>query len=267
MRIRKAGLDTCCGWILTVLLTALIGFGQQQSQADLTDSLKRLRAGEVYPADTHRLAEAGAVEAIPSLQEQFSLQEKPLLKAAIASALVRLGEQNLVYRDFLLSQAKAAVDNDAPSIFLLDSNGRIVRGHGRLPPDFIAWAEANNLDPKAAAQAQVYELPMYVTLLGITGDDRGKDLLKKGLKSRNHLIQVNAARGLAKLGDRDSIPLIISACKNTPAQEMAGLIARALVFFDDVQAQSAADSFISDKQLLSRLRQQARDKRADPFSP
>lgn len=256
----------CWARVLLLVAAAASVLGQQQNPGAVADSLKRVRAGQLLLPDIHNLAEAGAVEAIPPLREQFSLQKEPLLKAGIASALVRLGERDAAYWVFLLNQARIAAESDAPSLYLVDAKGKVVRGRGRFSQAFQSWAKKQDLDVGKAAQAQVQELPIYLTLLGVTGDRRGREVLRKALQSRNFMIQGNAARGLAKLGDRESIPAIITACRKAPAKEMAGWVARALVFFDDPKAQKAADQFIPDKKLLAELRKQAREKRPDPFS-
>jgi proteasome lid subunit RPN8/RPN11 len=62
--------------------------------------------------------------------------------------------------------------------------------------------------------------------------------------------------------DKDSIPLIIAACQRAPA-EVAGLIANSLVYFDDPQAQSAADRYIP-KESAKALRE-AKAKGRDSF--
>lgn len=73
-----------------------------------------------------------------------------------------------------------------------------------------------------------------------------------------------AALGLAKLQDKESIPLIIEACQRANP-EMAPFLARSLVFFDDSQAQNAAEKFISNKKSLEELRRRIRERGADPF--
>jgi len=84
-----------------------------------------------------------------------------------------------------------------------------------------------------------------------------------GLKSRNSMIQSFAVRGLAKLQDKESIPLIIEAAKTSP-RYMTLQFGKSLLFFDDPRAQSAAETFIPDKQLLQELRKRIREG-ADPF--
>jgi hypothetical protein len=57
------------------------------------------------------------------------------------------------------------------------------------------------------------------------------------------MIEIFAAMGLAEIGDKESIPLIIDASKRAPA-EPAAAIAESLVYFDDISAQSAVDQLV-----------------------
>jgi HEAT repeat protein len=222
--------------------------------------LRQQDPGEQRP-DIRLLAEAGATQAIPALKQEFAATKDTLLKLAIASALVRLGDKDQPYWDFLAEEARTAVENDAPPVFQLDSHGKVdQRGPS---PEFIAWAKAHNLDPPAAAQAQTLELPGNFLYLAETGDPRGRELLRRGLKSSNFTIQSIATRGLAKLHDEDSIPLIVEVCGKMTG-ERASYIARALLFFDDPRAEAAAEMFI-DKPVLEELRKLIRQHGADPF--
>jgi HEAT repeat protein len=272
MSLRKPNRDLSRSrWqiVLSVGLCVLIAatfFSEAQSNESerIEEPLKRLRQGEVFPADMNRLAQARAKQAIPDMKEQFAVLKDTLLKQSIASALIRLGETDPVYWDFLAANAKTAVEDDAPSLFLLDSNGKIIRGSGQYSPEFTDWAKARNLDPNGAAQARLYDFPLYVGMVGATADSRGKPLLQKGLASNNFLVQAMAARGLAKLQDKESIPLIIEAC-NRANPEIAPFLARSLVFFDDPLAQEAAERLIANKKALQELRRRIREKGADPF--
>lgn len=56
------------------------------------------------------------------------------------------------------------------------------------------------------------------------------------------MIQAVAASSLADLHDNASIPMIINACRRAPA-DAASAIARALLDFNDPEAQRAAKEF------------------------
>jgi HEAT repeat protein len=82
--------------------------------------------------------------------------------------------------------------------------------------------------------------------LATTGDARGLPILRKGLLSPNFGVRAVAAQGLAKLQDKDSIPQIISAAKQAPA-EVQWRIAQHLLPFDDLNANAGAEELIPDK--------------------
>lgn len=255
-------------WFSLLLLLArpAVSDSQRREPApqEVEDSLQRVARGEFNPRDVELLATSGAGQAIPALKKQFAVTGDTQLKGFIASALVRLGSKEEGYWQFLLEYALKALENDAPPIFLTDASGRIMRGHGKFSPAFEAWAKAKGLDPNLAAQAQLYEYPLYFGHLAKTGDPRGRSVLRRGLVSQNYTIQALSAKGLAKMADSDAIPLIIEACRRTH-KEVAPLIARALVFFDDPRAQKAAEEFIHDKSFLQEMRRRAQQQGADPF--
>lgn len=259
------GIFACC---LMALLGVAYVYGQKPETQKVEESLKRVQQWQLHQADSGHLADvrllaqAGAIQAIPALKEEFAVTKDKWLKLAIASALVKLGDKDQLYWDFLADEARVAVENDAPPVFQLDSEGKADR-NAQFRPEFIAWAKAHNLDPAAAAQSQTFDLPGDFFYLAEIGDPRGRELLRKGLTSRNFGIQWFAAKGLAKLQDKDSIPLIIETCRAMP-QELASVIARSLLFFDDPRAQSAAEVFIN-KQMLEELRRLIREHGADPF--
>ncbi len=80
-----------------------------------------------------------------------------------------------------------------------------------------------------------------------TGDPRGVPLLRAvPLKSPNFMMVKLAADGLAQAKDKDSVPLIIDACKRALASA-AELLAESLVYFDDPDAQKAVDQYVTPK--------------------
>ena len=202
--------------------------------ASVPDAIARLKSSNFGLVHVEVIAEFRAVEAIPALKDQFSRSQDTFTKEKIADALVRLGDKDDTYWNFLVAQATPVIESPDPRVY--DAQGKAVRGP--LSPEFVAWAKSNDLpaDP-------VYMLPARVGLLAETGDPRGIPLLRRGLLSPNHLIQSEAARGLGKIHDKASIPLIIDACRNAPP-EGAAIIARSLLYFDDPQARSAVDKYM-----------------------
>jgi hypothetical protein len=169
-----------------------------------------VKSGEFAAIHVDLIARGGAVDAIPILKEQFERVQDPLLKAKIAAALVRMGDKDKTYRDFLVKQATPALESDAPDFKSYDSQGKAVRAPS---PEFEAWAKTNGASPESAVEDSLYILPARIAILLWSGDRRAIPLLRQGLLSPNHIIQIMAALGLAEIGDKDSIPFIIDACK------------------------------------------------------
>lgn len=204
---------------------------------DVLDRLKQDTNDSMYYVEV--AAHTGRIDAIPILKEKFARSQNTLDKAKIAEVLVKLGDRDDTYWNFLVGLVTAVVESDAPDVGGFDAQGKSTG----LSSKFIAWAVAHKLAPNEAAENAIYILPGEVGLLGLTGDHRAIPLLRRGLQSPNYFIRVDAANGLAQLGDESSIPLIISACKDAPS-EPASVIAEALVYFDDPRAQSAVDTYV-----------------------
>lgn len=181
----------------------------------------------------------GEVQAVPMLEEKFARSRDLLTKEHVASALVRLGDTNDVYWDFLVKQATVAIESGIPDFMGHDSQGNSIPGPS---PEFTAWAQAHNLSVSAAEQ-QVLSYFGAVLILATTRDSRAVPLLRQALSAPNVMIQTAAAKGLAAIQDKGSIPLIIDACKRAPAESGAA-IARSLVYFDDPEAQAAVDKYV-----------------------
>jgi hypothetical protein len=90
------------------------------SQSDqLATSIARAKSGNVDTYDVEIIAEAGAVQAIPSLEEQFGRTTDVDTKTKIANGLVRLGDKHNTYWNYLLEQATLAGGQRRPRRTLL----------------------------------------------------------------------------------------------------------------------------------------------------
>jgi PBS lyase HEAT-like repeat len=249
---RKIHLVVCLA-LLTVLLRGQAGQRQLDmppsvaDSATVRDAIANIESGQFSPVDAETIAEAGATEAIPSLKEQFTRSQDLSDKMKIASVLVRLGNKEDAYWDFLIRQATAAIEDDAPFIAHLDEKGNLVTD--KLSPEFLKWASDHHLDREQAEEDVLYNYPESIADLGATGDARAIPILRRALLSQNFIIQTSAARGLGEIQDKDSIPLIIEACKRAPAQ-VAAQIALPLVYFDDNDAQRAVDLYVPKERVV-----------------
>jgi hypothetical protein len=209
-------------------------------KANVPDAIAKVKSGEFGAVHVDLIVRANAIEAIPILKEQFDRAGDQVIKGKIAAALVRLGDKDQAYWNFLVEFAKPTLESDAPDYIGYDSQGRAVPGPS---PQFQTWARAHSLPAESGPEDSVRISSTGIVFLGWSGDPRAVPLLRKGLLSPNHMVEIFAALGLAEIGDKDSIPFIIEACRKAPA-EPAAAMARALVYFDDNSAQSAVDEYI-----------------------
>src|SRR5712692_3182336 len=119
-------------WVLCVMAISAAHAQGEKTQAyrrveerfqigSVADAVKKVKQGKFSGVHVEAIAEAGAVEAIPALEEQFarslepnaSAEIDPGNKGEIASALVRLGDKGQVYWDFLENPARTAVESGA----------------------------------------------------------------------------------------------------------------------------------------------------------
>lgn len=256
--VQKIATLLLVGTLSSALACGQSGPGQAPAYvADLRnvpDAIARLKSGDFAAVHVDMIARAGAVDAIPILKEQFVLNQDELLKGKISAALLKLGNKEDVYWDYLEKLATPALESDAPDFMSYDAAGNSQPGPSQ---EFVAWAKAHNVTPNGpdntAAEDSVYIFPGKVLLLAWSGDSRAIPLLRRALISPNHMIQIAAAEGLAGMQDKDSIPLIVEACKRAPV-EAAARIATSLVYFDDPGAQSAVDQYVP-KDIVKTYRQ------------
>jgi len=198
-----------------------VGYGQtSQDQVDEIHSLKvrsvieHLKQGVYGPATQEQIAEAEAGQLVPILEARFVTSQDADVKARVARSLMDLGDKGNAYWDFLVQQAKLAIESDAPSPRCF-SSANCVSGH---PREYLAWARAHNVTEGSQAETALYWLEGKVYL--VSGDPRGIPLLREALKSPYREIVSAGVEGLARANDWDSIPLIVEACKRFHGEEV-----------------------------------------------
>jgi HEAT repeat protein len=247
--------------VLGFTLLSAVTYGQavQGRPDEVADSIAKVKSGDFNGYHVEVIAKARAVDAIPALEEQFRHVTKVELKSKIANALVRLADKKSAYWNYLLQQATLAVDSDVPDSIFSDSQGKLMMNEST--PELQAWAHTHNVSPEIAREYATYDLPGKVFDLAQTGDPRGIPLLRRALQSRNCGMASIAAKGLAQIQDKESIPLIIAAAQKSPAG-CGGGIAFALIYFDDPRAQRAVDTYVPKD-----MAKTFRDARANGLGP
>jgi HEAT repeat protein len=226
-------------------------------QKSLDELIAELRE---HPDALHivrRLRQIGDKRALPVMKEAFEKVQDKMVKQWIASDIVRLGEEDRLFFDYLLKSAKGAATSDMPYPLPFDKEGKPVRG--QYSKEFIEWCEKHKTTPEETAHKALFLHPTDITVLAVTGDRRGASVFLQGLESSNYLVAARSAQGLARIQEKSSIRSIIRVAKHAPP-EAQEVIARALIFFDDSEAQAAADELIKRDELRTLLRQQAKEK-------
>jgi hypothetical protein len=234
---------TCLILGFTFLSAVANGQATQNPPDSLAAAVARVKSGnQPGGADIEIIAKAGAAtQVIPALEGQFVRATDVLTKGIIAAGLVRLGDRDNTYWNYLEEQAELAVDSDIPDAVFSESQGKWLE-HAPSP-ELQAWADAHHVDANTAGIDSIYDFPGKLLLLGETGDRRGIPLLRRALLARDYAIVMAASKGLAQIQDKDSIQLIIAACRRAP-ESYASEIAISLVYFDDPEAQSNVDRYV-----------------------
>jgi len=171
--------------------------------------------------------------AIPVLTAFFARAKDIDAKQQAASNLVILGDKEPLYWNFLMEQARAAVESNPPfpSMFAKQPS----QGQAGMSPEMAAWVKARGLAPEAAMEVAL-TLNWRLIRMARTGDPRGAPVLERALDSRSIFFKATAVMGFAAARQVSAIPLILNECKRSPTQDDARLIAAGLPFFHDPEA-------------------------------
>src|SRR5277367_4821593 len=126
MSIRQLYLRSVVSKVLhaAVWCALLVGVGYGQTSQDQVDEvlsqkvrsvIEHLKQGVYGPATQEQIAEAQAGQLVSILEARFVSSQDAVVKARVERALVDLGDKDNAYWDFLVQQAKLAIESDAPS--------------------------------------------------------------------------------------------------------------------------------------------------------
>lgn len=220
-------------------------------QDDLKNAINEVRGGDYAYVD-QIVEDAGEKDSDHILQSLFAENPDAETKCIIASALIKVGNRDDRYWSYLVSRARDSLDIDIPNPVSFGEDGKEIKG--KISPEFDKWAKSQENTDEPWAKDPFFGPMLPLGLLGGTGDPRAIPLLRRGLLARSYLIEAVAAEGLAELHDKDSIQLILDACKRAPADAAFG-IAMMLLQFNDPEAQAAAEPFFP-KDLVQKLHDQ-----------
>jgi hypothetical protein len=193
-----------------------------------------------------------APERLAALWVSFQEAGEGFERSSAANDAVRLAreagftdERVRAMEDFLLNDARRAVELRVPSPFRYDENGRLMTGRdGALEEivsdDLRAWAASAGMDlDMAVAQATHFQIWPLVALVHFGDDPRSVAILRQALTLDNDIAVVGAAGLLAIAGDLASLDVILRRAEAAPA-DLAAALALALIRFDDPKAQAEA---------------------------
>ena len=237
--------------------------GAAQVKADRSIQSNQQKAEELLNDKKYSFEDLlnGKAAAVENARQIFVLTTDTNTKQRIASILLSIGTRDQVYFDYLTREAERAL-NEAEAMpwpTLYDKDGNTLPEPHAISPAFLKWCDVHKLDPIETFQAAYYETPIVWRHLAAAGDLRAQDLLMKGLHSRNVMISVLAAEGLAKLQVVGAINDIFAVCSRAPLETRYSM-AGALLFFPDARAQTAAEALIKDKKILASWQEEARSK-------
>ena len=112
--------------------------GTALAKDKIAAAIDALKSGDLLGADIDLLAKSGAVQAIPELKKQFELTADEKDKGRLAAALVRLGDKDPAWWNYLTEKAGEAINSDVPDIRQFDANGKT--SSSEPSPKFLAWA-------------------------------------------------------------------------------------------------------------------------------
>jgi hypothetical protein len=213
--------------------------GGTGNEDQITNAINEVKGGN-YAYVQQITREAGQARAMPILEELFAHGANAETKPWIASELVKIGDKDNSYWNYVVDLATDELENGPPDFMSFDQDGKELPG---ASPEFLKWAKAHHIAPESFSFEVV--MPVRFGMLIVTKDPRAIPLLRRGLLSPNHLLEASAAGGLAALKDRDSIPLIVEACKRAP-KGFRFAIATNLLEFRDQEAQVAAEPYLPE---------------------
>lgn len=209
-----------------------------------------------------RLISLDDPRAIPALRNAFETQTQPLTRQFIAAALVRLGETDQKYFDYVAGRAREAVNSAIPfssrSVTALAASDS---GDFEESEEVRSWAHAHNVPIVQAVWNATVEIPGAVQALAVARDRRSVPILLEALQSPNFLVVQEAAFGLARMHETSAIDPIIASCQRLDAKNRPWM-AKPLLYFSSKKAQEAASSMIGDSSRLQLWRKDVNQEEA-----
>lgn len=221
-------------------------------------------------------ASANNRKRIAKLEKAFRAHISQIDRIRVATELVRLGVQKPLYRAYIadaVDRALAAEDLAAQEWIRQERKdsskgsqavGRVARPKHVLVSDRPVQTAPLQLVAVAERPPDPTHLVPIVaaSMSAVQGDLEMRARLRRALASQNVLLSAEAALGLAKIKDKESIPGIEGAAKRF---DEGFLFASALVYYGDAAADAIAARLLADDELLDEMKTTARSRNFDPY--
>jgi hypothetical protein len=176
-----------------------------QSKPSVDELLRNLANDDSATGAANELAEYGSdPRTVPALRAKFLNTRVKLIKQLISLTMLTLKVEDPAYFDYLASLAREAVNNDAPSIYILKN-----RRPEKLNPEFEEWCKLHGKDVGEEGQLRTSGYMTDMGLLMKAHDERAAPIFRKGLLSNNPYVLLYSVIGLADLGHPSDIEPII----------------------------------------------------------
>ncbi len=176
------------------------------------------------------------------LQEIFNRTEEPTVRVAAAFGLAKLGDESAL--TFLMDQA--ALLRGAPKP---DAVNKGPEGGRMIPsPAFVEWSQG---------KPPMHVLRQAVLYLGELKAHQALPLLVELTHLENQWALGAVVKSLALLGDRRAVPVLVEL--TGPEHPLRYYVAKALLFFDDPEAERAVRRLYKDESELAKLRKEAQE--------
>ncbi len=228
---------------------ALVAF-LQQSAPELVSHYFDLPRTPIFVI--RRIIDLGDPRVVPALAEAFDRETEPLPREFLAAALVRLGDTDHLFFEYVAAAAVDAAKSDIPYPYDLaataatDKRDTIdLRGQHEIQ----VWAQAHNVPVLDVIWRATIEVPAAVEALALTRDRRAVPILLQALQSSNPVVVREAALGLARMHEATAIVPIKIAGQHLDPEDRKWL-AKSLLYFHSRRTQKAAGSMIGDSTRL-----------------
>jgi hypothetical protein len=209
---------------------------------------------------------------IAKLEKAFLEDLSQTDRIRVATELVRLGVGNPVYRTYIADEVdRALAAEDAAVDEWLRQQLNDTTPRQQTTVKLARLADRPAIVPQAIARDVAMDRPpdptnlvpiVGASMTAVRGDVAMRDRLHRALDGHNVLLSAEAALGLAKIKDEESIPRIEAAAKRF---EDGFLFASALVYYGNPTADAIAAKLLNDPEMLSEMQATARSRKYDPY--